>query len=152
LKEFFFYNITERDFFKDSAILIEQLFKQGIKALILCPDDEVSSFFDDYLWSFKEESFIPHTVLDSDTSHLEAIIISKEKLSMAAFKTLVILKGSIVDTDYCNRFEKIYYFFDDNNDDEKKLARTLWRESVKQGTNCKYWKVEKNKWNLMRTG
>ena len=152
MKEFFFYNIAGRDFFKDSAILIEQLFKQGKKALIVCSDDEVSSFFDDYLWSFKEESFIPHTVLDRETSQLETIIISKEKLSMAAFKTLVILKGSIVDTDYCNRFEKIYYFFDDNNDDEKKLARTLWRESVKQGTNCKYWKVEKNKWNLMRTG
>ena len=71
---------------------------------------------------------------------------------MAAFKALVILKGSIVDTDYCNGFEKIYYFFDDNNDDEKKLARTLWRESVKLGTKCKYWKVEKNKWNLVLTG
>lgn len=152
MKEFFFYNIAGRDFFKDSAILIEQLFKQGKKALIVCSDDEVSSFFDDYLWSFKEESFIPHTVLDRETSQLETIIISKEKLSMAAFKSLVILKGSIVDTDYCNRFEKIYYFVDDNNDDEKKLARTLWRESVKQGTNCKYWKVEKNKWNLVRIG
>ena len=152
MREFFFYNITSRDFFKDSAILIEQLFKQGIKALILCPDDEVSSFFDDYLWSFKEESFIPHTVLDRDTSQLETIIISKEQISMEDFKTLIVLKGSTVDTDYCNRFEKTYYFFDDKNDDEKKLARTLWRESVNLGTKCKYWKVEKNKWNLVRTG
>ena len=152
MKEFFFYNITSRDLFKDSAVLTEKLFKQGIKALILCPDDEVTLFFDDYLWSFKEESFIPHTVLDRDTSQLETIIISKEQISMEDFKTLIVLKGSTVDTDYCNRFEKTYYFFDDKNDDEKKLARTLWRESVKLGTKCKYWKVEKNKWNLMRTG
>ena len=152
MKEFFFYNITARDFYKDSAILIEKLFKQRIKVLILCPDDEVTSFFDDFLWSFKEESFIPHTVLDRDTSQLETIIISKKQLSMEGFKTLIVLKGSIVNTDYCNRFEKTYYFFDDNNDDEKKLARTLWRESVKLGTKCKYWKVEKNKWNLVRTG
>ena len=152
MKEIFFYNITSRDFFKDSAILIEKLFKQGIKVLILCPDDEVTSFFDDFLWSFKEESFIPHTVLDRDSSQLETIIISKKQLSMESFKTLIVLKGSIVNTDYCNRFEKTYYFFDDNNDDEKKLARTLWRQSVKLGTKCKYWKVEKNKWNLMRIG
>ena len=152
MKEIFFYNITSRDFFKDSAILIEKLFKQGIKVLILCPDDEVTSFFDDFLWSFKEESFIPHTVLDRDSSQLETIIISKKQLSMESFKTLIVLKGSIVNTDYCNRFEKTYYFFDDYNDDEKKLARTLWRESVKLGTKCKYWKVEKNKWNLVRTG
>ena len=152
MKEFFFYNITSRDFFKDSAILIEKLFKQGMKVLILCPDDEVTSFFDDFLWSFKEESFIPHTVLDRDSSQLETIIISKKQLSMESFKTLIVLKGSIVNTDYCNGFEKTYYFFDDNNDNEKKSARTLWRESVKLGTKCKYWKVEKNKWNLVRTG
>ena len=78
MKEFFFYNITARDFFKDSAILIENLFKRGIKVLILCPDHEVTSFFDDFLWSFKNESFIPHTVLDTDTNQLDSIIISKE--------------------------------------------------------------------------
>ena len=152
MKEFFFYNITARDVFKDSAILIEKLFKQRIKVLILCADDEVTSFFDDFLWSFKEESFMPHTVLDRDASQLETIIISKKQLTMEDYKTLIVLKGSIVNTDYCNRFEKTYYFFDDNNDDEKKLARTLWRESVKLGAKCKYWKVEKNKWNLVRTG
>ena len=152
MKEFFFYNITARDAFKDSAILIEKLFKQRIKVLILCADDEVTSFFDDFLWSFKEESFMPHKVLDRDASQLETIIISKKQLTMEDFKTLIVLKGSIVNTDYCNRFEKTYYFFDDNNDDEKKMARTLWRESVKLGTKCKYWKVEKNKWNLVRTG
>ena len=89
MKEIFFYNITSRDFFKDSAILIEKLFKQGIKVLILCPDDEVTSFFDDFLWSFKEESFIPHTVLDRDSSQLETIIISKKQLSIESFKTLM---------------------------------------------------------------
>ena len=151
MKEFFFYNITARDAFKDSAILIEKLFKQRIKVLILCADDEVTSFFDDFLWSFKEESFMPHKVLDRDASQLETIIISKKQLTMEDFKTLIVLKGSIVNTDYCNRFEKTYYFFDDNNDDEKKLARNLWREAVKLGTRCKYWKVEKNKWNLVRT-
>ena len=151
MKEFFFYNITARDAFKDSAILIEKLFKQRIKVLILCADDEVTSFFDDFLWSFKEESFMPHKVLDRDASQLETIIISKKQLTMEDFKTLIVLKGSIVNTDYCNRFEKTYYFFDDNNDAEKKLARNLWREAVKLGTRCKYWKVEKNKWNLVRT-
>ena len=152
MKEFFFYNITARNFFKDSAILIESLFKEGIKVLILCPDEEVTSFFDDFLWSFKEESFIPHKVWDKDTNQLETILISKEQLSIENFKTLIVLKGSRVDTDYCNRFEKTYYFFDDNNDDEKKLARTLWRESIRLGAKCKYWKIEKNKWNLVRTG
>ena len=152
MKEFFFYNIAARDFFKDSAILTEKLFKQGIKVLILCPDDEVTTFFDDFLWSFKEESFIPHKVFDRDNNQLEAIIMSKEQIFMEDFKTLIVLKGSMVDTDYCNRFEKTYYFFDDNNNNEKKLARRLWLEAVKLGTKCKYWKVEKNKWNLVRTG
>ena len=73
MKEFFFYNITARNFFKDSAILIESLFKERIKVLILCPDEEVTSFFDDFLWSFKEESFMPHKVLDKDTNQLETI-------------------------------------------------------------------------------
>ena len=152
MREIFFYNIESRDFLKDIALLTEKLFKEGIKVLIICPDDDVASIFDNFLWSFREESFIPHIVLERDSVQLETVIISKEQLDIVSFKALIVFKGSTVATDYCNKFEKTYYFFDDKNDNEKNLARTAWRESIKLGAKCKYWKFEKNKWNLVRTG
>ena len=112
MKEFYFYNTGSRDFLKDISLLVEKLFKQGIKVFIICPDDAVVSIFDDFLWSFREESFIPHIVLDTNCVKLETIIISKERLFIESFKSLIVFKGSTIDMDYCNQFEKTYYFFD----------------------------------------
>ena len=137
---------------RDIALLVEKLFKQKLNVFILCPDDAVVSIFDDFLWSFKEESFIPHIVLDNECEQLEKIIISKEQLNIGAFRNLIVFKGSIVQPMYCNKFDKTYYFFDNNKDNERKMARDVWKEAIKLGARCKYWKVEKNKWNLVKTG
>ena len=151
MKEIYFYNTASRDFLRDIALLVEKLFKKKIKVLILCPDDDVVSIFDNFLWSFKEESFIPHIVLGEYRDQLETIIISKEQLNIESCATLIVFKGSAVDSKYCNKFDKTYYFFDDNNENEKKMARTVWKESIKTGKKCKYWKVKENKWILVRT-
>ncbi len=148
----FFYNIESRDFFKDISLLTEKLFKQGIKVLIFCPDDSVTKLLDDFLWTFKEESFLPHIVVDRNYCPLETIIISKDKLNVESFETLIVFKGSSVDPEFCKKFEKTYYFFDDNNAEEKKLARAVWREALKIGIKCNYWKVENNRWILVRAG
>ena len=152
MKEIFFYNTESRDFLKDIALLTEKLFKLGLKVLIICPDDTVSSFFDDFLWSYKEDSFVPHIVVDKNYNQLETIIISKAQLDIESFKTLIVFNGSTVDTVYCNKFDKTYYFFDNNKQNERKMARAIWKEAINLGSRCKYWKVEKNKWNLVRTG
>ncbi len=152
MKEIFFYNIESRDFLKDISLLIEKLFRQGIKVLIFCPDDSIARLLDDFLWTFKEESFIPHIVVDKNYNHLETIIISKDKLNVESFKTLIVFKGSSVDSAFCNKFEKTYYFFDDNNADEKKLARNVWREALRLGIKCNYWRVENNRWKLVGAG
>ena len=43
--------------------LIEKVYKMGMDILILVDDKEKAQAFDQLLWSFKPESFIPHQVI-----------------------------------------------------------------------------------------
>ena len=152
MSEIYFYNTSSRDFLRDITLLIERLYLLEHKVIVLCPDNNVSAIVDDYLWSYKDESFLPHSIADQDHSELDSIIISSHQLNLDFYKILIVFKGSSISFDYSNNFEKVYYFFDDNSNDEREIARTLWKEAKKSGTKCKYWQVQENKWTLVRVG
>ena len=152
MRELYFYNTSSRDFLGDITQLIERLYIQEHKVIVLCPDNDVSAIVDEYLWSYKDESFLPHIKVDKDPSEFDSIVISSYQLNLESYKTLIVFKGSSVEIDYINYFKKVYYFFDNSKNDEREVARTLWKEAIKSGTKCKYWQVQENKWILVRSG
>lgn len=46
--------------------LVEKAFKNGHKTLLICNNAEQAKQLDELLWSYKESSFIPHQLLDSN--------------------------------------------------------------------------------------
>ena len=49
-----------------TCTLVEKAAQENLRALILCADDDMAAALDELLWSFKPESFIPHSMLDED--------------------------------------------------------------------------------------
>lgn len=49
-----------------TCTLIEKAAQEDLRALVLCADDDMATTLDELLWSFKQESFIPHSLLDDE--------------------------------------------------------------------------------------
>ena len=49
-----------------TCTLVEKAAQENLRALILCANDDMAAALDELLWSFKPESFIPHSLLDED--------------------------------------------------------------------------------------
>ena len=49
-----------------TCTLVEKAAQENLRALILCADSDMAAALDELLWSFKPESFIPHSMLDDD--------------------------------------------------------------------------------------
>ncbi|MBV7433795.1 DNA polymerase III subunit chi [Cardiobacteriaceae bacterium TAE3-ERU3] len=49
-----------------TCTLVEKAAQENLRTLILCADDDMAAALDELLWSFKPESFIPHSLLDDE--------------------------------------------------------------------------------------
>lgn len=87
--------------------LAEKALKQGYKILILGQNSKQLHQLDEKLWTFKEDSFIPHEIINVDSSvheHLNIALSTDASLNEKA-NLLINLSGQVPAN--LNRFERI---------------------------------------------
>ena len=148
LEKAFFYNSSNRDLVADIALLTENIFKKNSRIVIFCEDQETAELVDDYLWSYRDDSFIPHSIKKHRETSIDPILVTTDLYGVYEHNVLVALNGVLIKEKDWQRFAKIYYFFDDQDSGEKENARSMWKSFSSLDINCKYWINEKNKWVL----
>lgn len=56
--------------------LIEKAVRQGNRVMVATKDENESQIMNDCLWSFRPDSFVPHTILGDDNADQAAVLIS----------------------------------------------------------------------------
>ena len=148
LEKAFFYNSSQRDIVSDIARLTENIFKRSNEIVVFCIDQETAEVVDDFLWSYKDDSFIPHSMTKSGEASLNPILVTTDLDKGYEHNVLLALNGLLIKERDWQRFSKIYYFFDDQDIKEKENARSMWKSFSSLDIDCKYWINEKNKWVL----
>ena len=148
LEKAFFYNSSHRDVVADIAWLTENIFKKNNRIVIFCTDQETAEVVDDFLWSCRDDSFIPHSIKRHGEASLNPILVTTDLDESYEHNVLLALNGVLIKDKDWQRFAKIYYFFDDQDIKEKENARLMWKSFSSLDIDCKYWINEKNKWVL----
>jgi len=148
LEKAFFYNMSHRDVVADIAWLAENIFKKNNRIVIFCTDQETTEVVDDFLWSTRDDSFIPHSKKKDGKDTFDPILVTADLDGSYEHNVLLALNGVLIKEKDWQRFAKIYYFFDDQDIREKENARSMWKSFSSLNIECKYWINEKNKWVL----
>ena len=148
LEKAFFYNMSHRDVVADIAWLAENIFKKNNRIIIFCTDQETTEVVDDFLWSTRDDSFIPHSKKKDGKDTFDPILVTADLDGSYDHNVLLALNGVLIKEKDRERFAKIYYFFDDQDTKEKENARSMWKSFSSLNIDCKYWINEKNKWVL----
>ena len=151
LEKAFFYNASHRDIVADIAWLAENVFKKNNRIIIFCNDQETTEVVDDFLWSNRGDSFIPHTTKKYRKDALDPILVTTDLDGDYEHNVLIALNGVLIKEKDWQRFAKIYYFFDDQDIKEKENARLMWKRFSSLDIDRKYWVNEKNKWIVANT-
>ena len=61
--------------------LVERIRAQDLRVLVLCPDREEARHLDRLLWTFRQESFLPHGLVGNVDTELTPILISPDGAS-----------------------------------------------------------------------
>ena len=151
LEKAYFYNSSHRNVVADIAWLTEKLYKEKDSVLICCKDQETVKVIDDFLWSYKEDGFIPHSIEKKEQCSIYPVLITTDIDEEYKHNVLFALSGVLIEEKNWRKFTKAYYFFDDEENREKENARAMWRSFSALNVICKYWVNKANTWVLARS-
>ena len=126
-----FYHLTSSELDAALIMLLKKTLAAGKKALIMCPTPAASGF-DDLLWTFEPDAWVPHGVDDGDGQQQAKVWISTDpkKNQIAApflFLTHGVMPGS------WDGIERAFVLFDGRSDAQVQQARGHWKEVIGRG-------------------
>jgi DNA polymerase-3 subunit chi len=87
--------------------LVERVRAAGLRVLIHCPDSEQTRHLDRLLWTFRQESFLPHGIVGQAGLDLELtpILISRDGTPESEDQVLIDLAPEV--PPFFSRFERV---------------------------------------------
>jgi DNA polymerase-3 subunit chi len=86
------YQANKDNLFRSTCLLLSKCFKEGFRTLAVTKNHQDAITLDTMLWTFSQQSFIPHALSNDDLLSMQPIVISVENLVGVNFDTLVLLE------------------------------------------------------------
>lgn len=146
MAEVLFYHLQQQPLEAVLPTLLQKTLERGWRAVVQVTTEERMAALDDHLWTFSDESFLPHgTDREAHAADQPILIaLSGDNPNGAAIRFLV--EGADLPEDM-SAYERVAILFDGNDDQALAFAREQWR-AVKAGNHdATYWQQdERGRW------
>ncbi len=145
MPELWFYHL-ERARVEDALPeLLMKLQARGGRALVVSSDESRLTSLDAHLWSFREDSFLPHGVAGGDHDREQPVLLSAAPDNANSASMLFCLDGA--DPGPVDPWERVVVMFEAGDETSVARARALWAAQKKAGTLVSYWRqTEQGRW------
>ncbi len=121
---------------------MEKAHATGKPCLIRTPDNSLVDEIDKTLWTYKNDSFLPHCIESAENANNNAIVISHSENNPNGARILMMLDGAF-DKDL-DTFDRVLFMFNGNDDNATSEARNRWKAYKSAGHECTYWQQTEN--------
>lgn len=139
--EWWFYHIEQGSLDAAIAPLIEKCLDRKWRVVVVGHEETVERL-DRALWTWKDQSFIPHGRARSDAAN-QPVLLSTEAVPANGAKVAVLLDGSDADAD---QFERVMVVFDGGDEASRAKARQQFRTALDAGVPARYFQQDKAGW------
>ncbi len=120
--------------------LIEKAYQAGLKVYIHTHSIEQASQLDVMLWTFRDISFVPHALYESETARAAPVIIGHTQQPSEPYDLLVNLTDTI--PNFYQKFQRIIEIVA-NHEAAKQLARAHYKSYKEAGCELHSHQLEK---------
>lgn len=124
--------------------LCEKAYATGKHVKILVGTSERVEFINSLLWTYSEESFLPHGSKKDGFAEDQPIFISANDENENKAEMLILTDGAQIDIEKLNAYERILNIFDGNDETALNNARAYWKEIKTLGGELHYWQQNAN--------
>lgn len=145
MAELWFYHLEKAGVGDVLPGLLQKVLERGSRALVVVPDEEAAASLDAQLWTFRDESFLPHGRDSQPNAPRQPVLISTETRNVNRADMLFCLGGA--DPGNPDEWSRVILLFEDGDAKAKQGARTLWSAMKKSGNAVSYWKqTDQGRW------
>lgn len=139
-----FYHLTRQTLEDVLPRLLNKAYGENKRILVKTSDDKVESL-NAQLWTYDDESFLPHGSKKDGFADEQPIWITSEDNNANGAPFLFLTCGA--ESDNIEKYERVFNIFDGNSAESLEQARRLWRAYKDAGFEVHYWQqTERGGW------
>jgi DNA polymerase III subunit chi len=142
--EVWFYHLERTGLDQALPELLEKTLARGWKALVRTPLAERVEHLDGWLWSYRDESFLPHAAADEPHAARQPVLLTTGPENPNRAEALFLLDGA--EPGELADFTRCVVLFDGADEGQLAQARALWGRIKGEGRPVSYWKQQARGW------
>ncbi len=119
--------------------LLEKTLERDWRAVVRAGSKERAEALDAYLWTYRDDSFLPHGAAAGEGERQPVWLTDGEAMPNAP-QILFLVYGAKADPGAISDLERCVMIFDGRNDDAVSEARSFWKDVKAAGCEATYWK------------
>lgn len=136
--EVLFYHLERQPLERMLPSLLQRTLERGWRAVVQVGSAERLDAIDAHLWTFAEDSFLPHGTAKEGTPDRQPILLTLGEENENGAGVRFLLDGADMET-YAG-YARIVVIFDGRDGDALALARSQWQRVKAQGCKATYWR------------
>lgn len=141
MTEVFFYHLQRQPLEAVLPTLLEKSLQRGWRAVVQVASDERLSALDDHLWTFTDESFLPHGTDREANAADQPVLLTQSAANPNGAAVRFLTEGCELPEDL-GPYERVMILFDGTDTDALTIARDQWRTVKALGHDATYWQQD----------
>lgn len=140
MTEVWFYHLERARLEKVLPDLLTRTLERGWKAVVRVGSRERAEALDGHLWTFDDESFLPHGSEGEAHAERQPIYLTTGTEIPNAADVLFLVDGAVGDPDKLTAFTRCMTIFDGTDEEAVASARAFWKAVKAAGLDAAYWR------------
>jgi DNA polymerase-3 subunit chi len=146
MTEVLFYHLIRKPIERALPELLEKSLERGWKVVVQAASDERIDALDAHLWTYRDDSFLPHGTAREAEPALQPILLTTADHKPNGATVRFLIDGVAMPTD-AETYDRIVLMFDGDDDEMVTAARACWSDAKAQGFAVTYWQPnEQGRW------
>lgn len=142
--EVWFYHLERTGLEQALPELLEKTLQRGWKAVVRVREAARLQHLDAVLWSYRDESFLPHGADDEAAAGRQPILLTTGFENLNAADALFLVDGA--EPGELAGYSRCVVLFDGGDDAQLAVARAQWSAVKATGLPLSYWKQQARSW------
>ena len=143
--EILFYHLERQSLEQALPLLVEKSLQRGWRAAIRCGSTERLDALDTALWTYREDSFLPHGRDSEAGAPEEPVLLTTGTANANKADVLFIVDRAA--TGELSGYVRVVCMFDGRDEEALTEARGFWKQAKEAGHDLTYWQQDDSgKW------
>lgn len=142
--EVWFYHLERTGLDQALPELLEKTLARGWRAIVRLRQEERVGALDAWLWTYRDESFLPHGPDGEPGAARQPILLTTGFDNLNGAQALFLIDGA--EAGGLDGYERCLVLFDGGDETQLKVARAQWSALKREGLALSYWRQMARGW------